>query len=480
MLTRTAMIFLRMQVTNVSLDLDRAVVSSIYLRDTSAFARSMTKKVVLSFLENSQWALSENLMQRVSYAWRKKLTAHIHAKYFDRQAYYRVANLPGAAAISDPEERIVQDVERVLLRLAWQVGEVGESVLMTVYTCVRLRNQMGLSMVAFSLFYSWFSIWLREAISPGIESGTVAGQTVKVAGQYRTAHARLLQHAEAVACYGGAEAEARRIGRASANFYAQWRRMSLLNIKSSLSMMLQWSVFQQTVMSVVVHIPYLGGRHEFQLGTDAGERARLDANAEALGSMGMQSMLLRNAMMNLGSMMRMRRSLMIMSGMCNRIAGMVESLEAAAELAAPPAALNDAGGDPAISFDGVDISTPGGVPLVSGLALALGPADGNLLLCGPDGAGKTSICRVLRDLWPANRPAAVRGSVLYLPQTPHLLPFGSLDAQIAYPRALAPGEALPAAVRADVLEVVGLGGLERRLAEGGQVPSCHWSLRSLR
>ena len=31
----------------------------------------------------------------------------------------------------------------------WQVGEVGESVLMTVYTCVRLRNQMGLSMVAF-------------------------------------------------------------------------------------------------------------------------------------------------------------------------------------------------------------------------------------------------------------------------------------------------------------------------------------------
>ena len=86
---------------------------------------------------------------------------------------------------------------------------------------------------------AWVSIWVREVIAPGITQGKAAGTISKVTGQYRTAHSRLLQHAEAIVCYGGTRREMARLGARSSAFFSEWRAMCNLGLKSSCAMMIQ-------------------------------------------------------------------------------------------------------------------------------------------------------------------------------------------------------------------------------------------------
>jgi len=93
-----------------------------------------------------------------------------------------------------------------------------------------------------------------------------------------------------------------------------------------------------------------------------------------------------------------------------------------------------------ISFEAVDINTPTGVPLVKGLEFEVGLGD-SLLVTGHNGAGKSSIFRVLGSLWAAgagtiHRPLSSSGSkrngVYYCPQKPYAV-LGTLSDLFFYP-----------------------------------------------
>eukprot|EP01051_Picozoa_sp_SAG22_P002446 SAG22_NODE_109_length_19706_cov_464.723772_11_plen_379_part_00 len=317
MVLANSLIFMRMATTTVALELDKRVVSAIYLRDMRGFTSAMTFKVAVALIQNLQWSGREWVSMRVALAWRQKLTRRIHDKYFDALNFYRLNT--GDSSV-DIEERLTNDVESACMRLSWQVSEVGESVLMTTYSCVRLGRISGAMTIAFCVFYSWFAIWLREAISPGIVQGKAVGNISKVSGEYRTVHSRLLQHAEAIVSYGGTEVEMARIKARSRAFFVEWRAMCLLSLRSSFTMMLQWMVMQQTVMSALVHVPYLSRAAKVVASSVPTDSERMQANATVLGDMQLKEMLLRDAMMQLSALTRMKRSLMMISGPCNRLA----------------------------------------------------------------------------------------------------------------------------------------------------------------
>ena len=109
-----------------------------------------------------------------------------------------------------------------------------------------------------------------------------------------------------------------------------------------------------------------------------------------------------------------------MQGTASRVATLYDTLGKLSEEAARRRTATFVTSDEEIRFDRVQVVTPSGVQLVRDLSFSV-PVGGNLLLTGHNGAGKSSIFRVLGGLWPSAQGTVCKPSdanVVYLPQKP--------------------------------------------------------------
>ena len=127
------------------------------------------------------------------------------------------------------------------------------------------------------------------------------------------------------------------------------------------------------------------------------------------------------------------------------------------------------GGADSLTLDRVNLTLPGGRPLMEDVSFDIRPGD-TALISGPSGAGKSTLFRAIAGIWPFGRgdvrlPRDAR--VLFLPQKPYL-PIGTLREVVSYPTPLT--GVSDAALR-QALEAVGLPELAGRLDE-----TTHWAL----
>uniref|UniRef100_A0A3Q3SY29 ATP binding cassette subfamily D member 3 n=1 Tax=Mastacembelus armatus TaxID=205130 RepID=A0A3Q3SY29_9TELE len=90
--------------------------------------------------------------------------------------------------------------------------------------------------------------------------------------------------------------------------------------------------------------------------------------------------------------------------------------------------------DNIIKFDHTPLATPNGDILIRDLTFEVRSGT-NVLVCGPNGCGKSSLFRVLGELWPlfgGQLTKPERGKLFYVPQRPYMT-LGSLRDQVIYP-----------------------------------------------
>jgi len=93
-----------------------------------------------------------------------------------------------------------------------------------------------------------------------------------------------------------------------------------------------------------------------------------------------------------------------------------------------------AGGEDAVSLQGVAVATPGGKPLVRRADAVIRPGE-RVLIQGESGTGKSTLFRALAGAWPwgtGRIRVPDRSTAMFLPQRPYL-PLGTLRDALSYP-----------------------------------------------
>uniref|UniRef100_A0A8C9U3A9 ATP-binding cassette, sub-family D (ALD), member 3a n=1 Tax=Scleropages formosus TaxID=113540 RepID=A0A8C9U3A9_SCLFO len=113
--------------------------------------------------------------------------------------------------------------------------------------------------------------------------------------------------------------------------------------------------------------------------------------------------------------------------------GMLES-DASEKICLVPGSGQIINADRIIKFEHTPLVTPNGDILIQDLTFEV-KSGANVLVCGPNGCGKSSLFRLLGELWPLFGGRLVkpeRGKLFYVPQRPYMT-LGTLRDQVIYP-----------------------------------------------
>lgn len=382
------------------------------------------------------------LTNSITVNFRHNLTKHVHEKYLSNRQYYKHAVLR-KGNLDNADQRITDDLNMWCATSADLFSRTFKPLLDVILSTKRMSESMGYKGLTILYSYFFFSGHVIRFFSPPFSN--YIQETQKKEGDFRRSHSRLISHAEEVAFLDGAE-----------------REKEILNGKlNQLTAWSQYYFFRQFIQGVLdqyfikygasmIGWPVLA--FPFLLAKDMEEKELVARYREA-------DTLIQNASSSIGDLLMVYKKLQKLSGFTSRVVDLlhsVESGEGEEEEGKEMEAKNNgivqtSSNDDEIEFQNVTVFSPDNRLLIKDVSLKIKRGE-SLFITGANGAGKTSLFRVLAGLWKASEGVVLRprnglksikseggegddnavSSLFYVPQRPYLVT-GSLRDQILYP-----------------------------------------------
>ncbi|WP_213769111.1 ABC transporter ATP-binding protein/permease [Caballeronia sp. dw_19] len=352
--------------------------------------------------------------------WRSWLTKRFLRRWMDGKAFYWIEQ---EQLVDNPDQRITEDIDQfVTASLTLSLGLFGTATQLVVFTKVLWIKSGPL---AFSLFGSviqvpHYMVWLAIVYAlitsfivqfAGRRLQPLTFQKQQAEANFRFTMTGVREHVEQIALLGGGTMEIERAGQAFDRVRANFWRILMFNLRFE-PVTLGIAFVSASFAGFALLPRYLSHQISF------GDMTQLSA------TFGVVAASLQWFIHNFVALQQYRV-------VVSRLAG----LDAAINLGSRPRGPHyDRSVSDSISVSDLDLETPQGRMLVSGLTLTLRPGE-RWMVSGPSGAGKSTLLRALAGIWhygagqvtlPAN------AKLFFLPQKNYIPP-GTFRAALCYP-----------------------------------------------
>uniref|UniRef100_A0A8D8RHS0 ATP-binding cassette sub-family D member 3 n=1 Tax=Cacopsylla melanoneura TaxID=428564 RepID=A0A8D8RHS0_9HEMI len=391
---------------------------------------------IISVVNNVlKWSIGE-LKLRL----RTRLTYHLYNDYLRGFTYYKISNLDNR--IANPDQLLTADLDKFCDMFADLYSNICKPVLDIFIYVYRLTSTLGYQTPTVMLGYLVVSGVILTHLRRPAGRMTVTEQ--KLEGEFRYINSRLISNSEEIAFYQGNQREKLTVLAAFNKLTNHLRKFLEFRVAIGVIDNIVAKYIATVVGFYAVSIPFMKVEHTQLTGVTKDERFRqyytmgrmLVKLAEAIGRLVLAG---REMTRLAGFTARMTEIIGVLKDLNEGVYVRTMVTQNGTEGVKPSLPRAPGAGriifqDNIIKFDKVPLITPNGDVLVRELSFEV-RSGMNVLVCGPNGCGKSSLFRILGELWPlfggcVTKPP--RGKLFYVPQRPYMT-LGTLRDQVIYP-----------------------------------------------
>jgi len=419
-----------------------SIESAIIGRDINLFKSYLTSLIYAMPTISIVNSLLKYGLNELKLRFRTRLTNHLYEKYLRSFTYYKISNLDNR--ISNADQLLTQDVDKFCASVGDLYSNLSKPIVDIFLYAGKLTQAIGASGPAYMILYLIVSGLLLTRIRGPTGRMTVTEQRLE--GEFRYVNSRLITNSEEVAFYQGNEKEKNIIIATFGRLVTHLRKFIFFRFNMGLIDNILAKYLATVVGYLIVSRPFLNLNHPRHLHSTHSELLEdyyqsgrmLVRMAEAIGRVVLAG---REMTRLAGFTARVTEFLKVLddinSGHYKRT--MVNGQAEKENDKIDNGKLKPGSGkiitkDHIIKFEQVPLVTPNGDLLVKELNFEV-VSGKNVLVCGPNGCGKSSLFRILGGLWPMFGGTMTKpegNQLFYVPQRPYMT-IGTLRDQVIYP-----------------------------------------------